>query len=97
MARTIAGDGWKMAYGNYDSGEVCLLDYSEVFRTVHDVVRRVDGAKIASIAVTWGDFNAVRFEGSGAITPGIVDLARWVVSDAADAADAAVEIVPPIG
>ena len=97
MARQVSGEGFTVYFDNYDSGEVDTLDFATVEISRHSVIRRGDGATVATFVATWGDANMIRLQGSGAITAGMIDLARWRFTDAADAADAEYEIVPPLG
>jgi len=97
MASQVSGDGFTVYFPNYDSGDVDTLDFATVETTRHSVIRRDDGATVAAFVATWGDANMIRLQGSGALTAGMIDLARWNMTDAADAADAAYEIVPAIG
>jgi hypothetical protein len=97
MARKSSGEGFAVYFDNYDTGEIDTLDFATVETTRHSVIRRGDGATVAAFVATWGDANMVRLQGSGALTAGMIDLARWNMTDAADAADAAYEIVPAIG
>jgi len=97
MSQLISGDGFTLYFADYDSGETDTLEFVDVETTRHSVIRRADGATVASFAATWGDHNMVRLEGSGKLTPGIIDLAWWRMTDAADSAGAEYEIVPPIG
>jgi len=97
MARQVSGDGFTVYFPNYDSGDVDTLDFATVETSRHSVIRRGDGETVATFVATWGDANMVRLQGFGALTGGMIDLARWRFTDAADAADAAYEIVPSIG
>jgi hypothetical protein len=97
MARQISGDGFTLYFDDYDSGEIDTLDFVDVETSRHSVIRRGSGETVATMVATWGDCNMVRLQGSGKLTAGILDLAWWRMTDAADAADAEYEIVPPIG
>lgn len=97
MAQQISGDGFTLYFNSYDSGEVDTLDCATVETSRHSVIRRDGGAVVATLTATWGDHVMVRLEGSGKLTPGILDMAWWRMTDAADAAGAEYEIVPPIG
>jgi hypothetical protein len=97
MARQVSGEGFTVYFDNYDTGEIDTLDFATVETTRHSVIRRDDGATVAAFVATWGDANMVRLQGSGSLTAGMIELAHWRMTDAADAADAAYEIVPPIG
>ncbi len=97
MAQQISGDGFKLYYGNYDSGAVDTLEFATVETSRHFVICRDGGAVVATLVATWGDHDLIRLQGSGKLTAGILDLAWWRMTDAADAADAEFEIVPPIG
>jgi hypothetical protein len=97
MARQVSGDGFTVYFPNYDSGEVETLNFTTIETSRHSVIRRDNGATVATLIVTWGDHDLIRLQGSGSLTTGMIDMARWNMTDAADAADAAYEIVPPIG
>ena len=97
MAQQISGDGFALYFDNYDTGEVDTLDFATVETSRHSVIRRDGGATVATLVATWGDHDLVRLAGSGKLTAGIIDLAWCRMTDAADAADAEFEIVPPIG
>ncbi len=97
MAQQVSGEGFTAYFDNYDTGEVDTLDFATVEVSRHSVIRRRDGATVAAFVATWGDHNMIRLQGSGALTAGMIDLAHWRFTDAADAADAAYEIVPSIG
>ena len=97
MAQQITGDGFKLYFNSYDSGEADTLDFATVETSRHSVVRREGGATVATLAATWGDHDLIRIQGSGKLTAGILDLAWWRMTDAASAAHAEFEIVPPIG
>jgi hypothetical protein len=97
MAQQISGDGFALYFESYDTGEVDTLDFATVETSRHSVIRRGDGATVAAFVATWGDANMIRLQGSGALTAGMIDLARWSMTDAAETADAEYEIVPSIG
>jgi len=96
MARQVSGDGFTVYYHGYDSGAVDVLDFATVDTSRHSVIRRDNRATVAEFIATWGDHDLIRLQASGAVTAGMIDLARWNMTDAADAADAEYEIVPPI-
>ena len=97
MARQVSGDGFTVYFEDYDTGEIRPLDYATIDTSRHSVIRRGDGEKVGEIFATWGDHNLIRLQASGRITGGILDLARWDMTDAAEAAAARYEIVPPLG
>jgi hypothetical protein len=97
MAQQVSGDGFDVYFGNYDSGEIDTLDFVDVETSRHSIIRRGSGETVATMVATWGDQSMIRLQGSGKLTAGILDLAWWRMTDAADAADAEYEIVPHIG
>jgi hypothetical protein len=99
MARQLEGTlaDFAIYIRDYDSGEIDTLAFADVTTSAHSIVRRADGKIVARMVATWGDCDLVRLQASGAVTGGMIDLAKWRFTDAADAADAAYEIVPSIG
>ena len=97
MAQRVWTENFKLYFDNYDSGEVDTLDFATVETSQHSVVRRDSGATVATLVATWGDHDMVRLEGCGTLSDGILDMAWWRMTDAASAAHAEFEIVPPIG
>jgi hypothetical protein len=97
MAQQITGDGFKLYFNSYDSGEVDTLDFATVETSRHSVIRRDGGAPVATLVATWGDYVMVRLEGRGTLSDGLLDMAWWRMTDAASAAHAELEIVPPLG
>jgi hypothetical protein len=97
MARQVSGDGFTVYFDNYDTGERDTLDFATVDVSRHSVKRRRDGATVAAIVATWGDHILIRLQASGMVTDGMLDLAQWNMTDAAEQADSDYEIVPPIG
>lgn len=97
MAQQISGDGFALYFDRYDSGEVDTLDFATVETSRHSVIRRDCGATVATLMATWGDHDMIRIQGSGKLTPGILDMAWWRMTDAASTAHAEFEIVPPLG
>ena len=97
MARQVSGDGFTVYFDNYDTGEIDTLDFATVETSRHSVISRRDGTTVAEIVATWGDHSLIRLQASGKVTDGILDLAQWNMTDAAEAAAADHEIVPPLG
>ena len=97
MAQNISGESFAVYFDDYDSGEVDAIDFLDVATTRHSVIRRDDGSAVATLLATWGDNILIRLQGSGSIAAGIVDAAWWNMTDAARAARAEYDIVPPIG
>lgn len=97
MARQVSGDGFTVYFDNYDTGAVDTLDFATVEVSRHSVIRRRDGATVAAFVATWGDHDLIRLQGSGSLTAGMIDMARWSMTNAAEAAAAEYAIVPPIG
>lgn len=97
MARHVMGDGYTVYFDNYDTGEIDTLDFATVEVSRHSVIRRRDGATVATIVATWGDHSMIRLQASGMVTDGMLDLAQWNMTDDGEQAEKEYEIVPPIG
>jgi hypothetical protein len=97
MARQVSGDGYAVYYDTYDTGERDTLDFATVEVSRHSVIRRRDGATVATIVATWGDHSLIRLQASGMVTDGMLDLAQWNMTDDGEQAEKEYQIVPPIG
>jgi hypothetical protein len=65
--------------------------------TTHDVIDRSTGRVVGTIECVWEGHNIACMRRFGSVSDGVMSLARWDFSDAADAADALYEIRPSIG
>jgi len=65
--------------------------------TTHDVIDRATGHVVGTIECVWEDYVLAGMRRFGSVPDGVMSLARWDFSDAADAADALYEIRPVIG